>query len=185
MNGKNILLVTCVFPPEPVVSANISYDLAIELSKKNNVKVLSPNPSRPKNYKFNNIVLSENFEHIKLNSFIYPDSRLLGRTIESFSFGLSVRNYINKYRNLIDVVYINSWPIFSQFIISQTCKKYNIPYIIHIQDIYPETIFYKKSIFNLVPNLVLKFIDRIVLKNSFKVITISPQMLNYISTSRK
>lgn len=46
-NTKRILIVTAVFPPEPVVSAQISYDLATELSKKYNVTVLCPPPTRP------------------------------------------------------------------------------------------------------------------------------------------
>jgi hypothetical protein len=57
MKDKNILIVSCVFPPEPVVSANLSFDIAGELAFKNNVTVISPLPTRPygSNYR-NNII---------------------------------------------------------------------------------------------------------------------------------
>jgi hypothetical protein len=49
-----ILLVTAVFPPEPVVSANLSFDIAGELAKKHEVTVISPKPTRPFNKVFDN-----------------------------------------------------------------------------------------------------------------------------------
>ena len=46
----NILIISAVFPPEPVVSANLSRDLAEELSKNNQVTVLCPKPTRPNGF---------------------------------------------------------------------------------------------------------------------------------------
>ena len=44
----NILIVSCVFHPEPVVSSKSSFSLAVNLASKNNdVRVLAPFPSRP------------------------------------------------------------------------------------------------------------------------------------------
>ena len=45
-----ILIISAVFPPEPVVSAQISYDLAENLCKQNEVTVLCPKPTRPFGY---------------------------------------------------------------------------------------------------------------------------------------
>ena len=36
---KRVLIISALFPPEPVVSANLSFDIASEVSKKNNVTV--------------------------------------------------------------------------------------------------------------------------------------------------
>jgi hypothetical protein len=50
-----VVVISAVFPPEPVVSATLSADLARELAKKNNVTVLSPMPSRPLGFKFGSL----------------------------------------------------------------------------------------------------------------------------------
>ena len=50
--GK-IVIVSCVFPPEPVVSATLSYDIAMRLcALGKEVVVVCPRPSRPLNYAF-------------------------------------------------------------------------------------------------------------------------------------
>ena len=49
---KKILIISCVFPPEPVVSAQMSLDIAEALSKNNDVTVISPRPTRPMDFKF-------------------------------------------------------------------------------------------------------------------------------------
>ena len=48
---KKVLLALSVFPPEPIVSANLMADLAEELSKTYIVTVLRPHPTRPKGFK--------------------------------------------------------------------------------------------------------------------------------------
>ena len=44
---KNILIISAVFHPEPLTSAMMNYDLAVELAKEHKVTVLRPKPSRP------------------------------------------------------------------------------------------------------------------------------------------
>lgn len=49
---KKIVMVAAVFYPEPIVSANLLTQLAIELAKRYEVTVLRPYPTRPKGFKF-------------------------------------------------------------------------------------------------------------------------------------
>ena len=78
--GK-IVIVSCVFPPEPVVSATLSYDIAMRLcALGKEVVVVCPRPSRPLNYAFDESKKDYPFEQVVLDSYVYPESRILGRT---------------------------------------------------------------------------------------------------------
>jgi glycosyltransferase involved in cell wall biosynthesis len=74
----------------------------------------------------------------------------------------------------------------SQYLIIKIAKKLSIPCIIHIQDIYPESLTSK------LPKVVGRFfyhlllpVDRFILKNATKVLGISENMISYLSTTRK
>lgn len=182
---KRILIISCVFPPEPIVSAQLSLDIATELSKNNSVVVLSPKATRPENFIFAISNQKYSFEHVIVTSYTYPQSKIVGRMRESFSFGKFCANYIQENFRKINVIYLNSWPLLSQFLIIKTAKKFNIPCITHVQDIYPESITNKlpfaKSLFY---NLLLP-IDKYVLRNSSSILCISENMKNQLQTIRK
>lgn len=187
---KNILIITAVFPPEPVTSATLNYDLAVALSKKNNVTVLTPRPSRPAGFDFSNIIANEDkrFKHIILNSFVHPASSFWGRMKESKSFGKAAAKYIEQHHNEIDFVYNDGWQLFSLYIDAKVCVKYDIPYIVPVQDIYPESVLTK------IPNIcgshafvktLLSGKDNYYLKHAVKIRTITDSMAQYLSRSRK
>lgn len=185
--ANRILIVSALFPPEPVVSANLSYDIASKLADEGrDVVVLTPIPSRPLNYHFPDITITYPFEHILLHSYICPGSKTFGRLRESYSFGRSVSNYLAKHYSDIGAIYINSWPLFSQWLIAKTARRYNIPYCIHVQDVYPES-FAEKA-----PSVIGKFIkalfmpmDKFILCHAKKVIAISPSGAKYLSETRR
>lgn len=182
----NILIISAVFPPEPVVSANLSKDIALELSKNNEVTVLCPSPSRPLGFHFESLKKEEKYKIIRVNSFVCAESKLTGRFKESFSFGKHCAKYIRKNFKNIDCIYLNSWPLASQYLIIKKAKKYNIPCILHIQDIYPESLAGKlpgllRSFFY---HLLLPF-DKFIIQNASKVLCISPNMISYLSEKRK
>lgn len=185
MNSKNILIVSSVFPPEPVVSANLSYDIAVELSKKNNVTVISPFPTRPFGFKFLKKNINSSFSLINLNSYTCPEFNIFGRFMESYSFGKACSNYIKKNKNHIDIIYINTWPIFAQYLTVKEAYKFGIPIITHIQDVYPESLSAKIPRLAFIFNLIFISIDKIILKKSKKIIAISEKMKNHLSNSRK
>ena len=181
----NILIISAVFPPEPVVSANLSKDLAEELSKNNQVTVLCPKPTRPNGFIMNNNFEPDNYKVLRLNSFTCPSSNLIGRFRESFSFGRRCQNYIKANHDNIDLIYANTWPFLAQYFTIRTSKKFKIPLIIHVHDVYPESLSNKIPILKTLLNFILLPIDKFVLNNSTKIIAISKNMKNYLINTRK
>lgn len=181
-----ILIVTAVFPPEPVVSANLSFDIANALAVKEEVTVISPPPTRPFGMTFNKDMESKEypFEHIVLDTYTCPKSRLMGRAKESYSLGIATRKYIEANHQNIEVIYANTWPLFAQKYLAESASEYNIPLVLHIQDIYPETISEKIPFAGSMINKLLLPVDRGILRNSTKIITISYKMREYLIESR-
>lgn len=181
---KKILIISCVFAPEPVVSATISMDVAQALSKVNDVTVISPKPTRPLGYKFNQNQNTYPFQHIVAESFTCPKSKIYGRMKESYSFGKWCENYIKKNHENIDVIYMNSWPMFSQMFISKAAEKFNIPLITHVMDIYPESIVNKLPMMKSFFYRALLPMDKNILQRSKKILTISENMKDQLQKSR-
>lgn len=183
---KKILIISAVFPPEPVVSAMLSKDLAEALSEENDVIVISPPPTRPLHYKFHREETPQppKYTHIIANSFTCPESKILGRMKESYSFGKFCAKYIEKEQDKIEVIYQNTWPLLGQLFVSQKAKQFKIPLITHVMDIYPESLISKLPFFkNLVFRMFLP-IDKKILNRSERIICISDKMKNTLSESR-
>lgn len=155
------------------------------LSKNNNVQVVCPNPTRPHGFIFENKMADHDCNVMKLNSYTCSESKIMGRLRESYSFGVHCAWYIANNRDKIDIIYANTWPLFSQYFTVKAAKKYNIPIAIHVQDVYPESLSSKLPILNPLLNFLLLPIDKYVLGNATKVIAISSKMKNYLVNSRK
>lgn len=189
LNGMNVLIVSAVFPPEPVVSAKISRDLALALSKSYQVTVLAPKPSRPFGFNFDVAQKDHNddypFKLVYINSFISPRSNFMTRFYESISFGLKCRQYIKGKKGKFDKIYMNSWPIFSQYFIVKIAKKFRIPIVTHIQDVYPEALKSKlpQSVYRVFHFFLIR-IDKYIFRNSNKIIAISEGMKSELANSR-
>ncbi len=180
-----ILIVSALFPPEPVVSANLSFDIASELSYRNDVVVITPEPTRPYGMKFNpGHKTNSRFKHVILNSFTYPRSAILGRLRESYSLGRHAKHYIENNHQDIEVIYGNVWPLFAQYLLANTASKYRIPFVIHVQDIYPESLSSKLGILGFTIRKLILPIDRNTLHKAKKIITISEQMKTYLEQTR-
>lgn len=183
---QNVLIISCVFPPEPVVSANLSFDLATQLSKNHNVVVVSPKPTRPMGYVFSGITLDTYpFKHIILNSYTQPKSAFVGRFRESYSFGKACEAYIKANNQKISVIYLNTWPLLSQFFVVRAAKKFNIPTVLHIQDIYPEALINKlpKWLKSIAHQLFFP-IESYTTKYSTSIVTISEGMQSLLAVTR-
>lgn len=179
-----ILIISAVFPPEPVVSALLSRDLADELARKHNVVVLCPKPTRPHGFKFDNKFEPTNYEVIHLNSYTCPQSNLLGRFRESYSFGKKCYKYIVANHHNIGVIYVNTWPLPAQYYTARAAMKFDIPFVIHIQDIYPESLSQKLPFGSSLLNKFLLPFDKYVLKNVNNIIAISRKMNDYLVKTR-
>ena len=180
----NILIISAVFSPEPVVSAKLSEDLANILSESHNVSVIAPKPTRPFGFEFNDQIKKRPFTLINLNSYTSPESNAIGRLRESYSFGIACKKYIKENHKTIDIIYMNSWPIFAQYFTAKVACKYNISLITHVQDVYPESLSNKMPLLGGLLNILLKPIDKFTLKKSKKVIAISKKMRDYLSRTR-
>ena len=182
---KNILLVSAVFPPEPVVSSKLSLDIAQSLSKNHCVTVISPFPSRPFGFHLNKVSSNQGFKHIQLDSYICAQSRILGRLKESYSFGLACKAYILDNQSQIDCIYMSTWPVLAQYFTAKVAHKLSIPIVTHVQDIYPESLSTKMPILGVLFNLLFMPLDKVILGKSKKVIVISEKMKKYLAKSRQ
>jgi glycosyltransferase involved in cell wall biosynthesis len=180
-----ILIISGVFPPEPVVAALLAKDLAESIAKNYRVMVITPKPTRPLGFSFSGSSRSiGEFEHIVLDSYTYPKSRMLGRLRESFSFGMHSSRHIKMNRDEIQCCYVSAWPLIGQYLIIRTLKKFSIPSVLHIQDIYPESLSNKIPLFGKIIKTILLPLDKYILKNSSKVIANSENMCNEFKRSR-
>ena len=182
----NILVVACNFPPEPNVMASISYDVAERLSRDHSVTVLAPHPSRPAGYDFSKSQpVKGNFEVVRLNSFIYTASKIIGRSKESISVGKAVAKYLKVNHSKFDVVYMMVNPYFAEFIIARAAKKYQLPLVRHIQDVFPEPLVRRVPV---VGKLMFKLalpVDKYILKHSARTIVIGERIKHYVANTRK
>jgi len=149
LNTKNILILTCVFSPEPVVSSRMAHDLAISLSETGNtVRVICPYPSKTSGklysgYKRRIWSIDKEFNEfdvIRCMSFLSPKSTLLNRFLENVSFGLISSIYLFFMKKKPDVIYLNTWPLFASFMNIFVAKLFKIKIIRSIKDVYPESL---------------------------------------------
>lgn len=185
---KNILIISAVFPPEQVTSALMTYDIARELAKSYKVTVLRPRPTRPIGAHFDNVEPErEPFETILADTYTCPESRLIGRMKESISFSKQCVKYIKVHKEEIDFIYNGAWQLFGVNIVAKAAVKYNIPYLITVQDIYPESLLtghhYPKIVEKCVKCLFLPM-DKYYTSHAYKVRTISEEMADYMSETR-
>ena len=185
---NRILIISAVFPPEQVTSAFLNYDLAKELAKDYKVTVLRPKPTRPIGASFQEDWSDPDFETVLIDSYTHPESELLGRFREARDFSKKSVKYLKAHKDEIDFVYNDGWQLFGLNIIAKACVKYNIPYIVPIQDIYPECLLTKANypgILKKTIEAVLKPIDKYYQKHAYRVRTISDEMADYLSSTRK
>ncbi len=186
---KRILIATAVFPPEPVVSANLLMDLAVELSKDFDVTVIKPKPTRPFGFKQSQFEDHNQYEIVTVSdSYVCPQSSLIGRLRESISFGIKVAEYIDWNKDKIDLIYNAVWPLYGKNIVAKAAIRNNIRYLTNVQDIYPESILSKLpnwKICQWIINGLFLNIDKYTQRNAVAIHTISDGMADYLSESRK
>jgi glycosyltransferase involved in cell wall biosynthesis len=190
-----ITIISAVYPPEPQVSARMSYDLARYLASQGYyVTVLCPKPSRPLSADYSQYMNTnkavETCENgvkiVRLPSFVAPKARLLLRMWESFSFGYMVIKYLATVQKRPDVLYVNSWPMFAQALIARFSKIKGIPMVLQIMDTYPEALTSKLPAFlRSVIHLPLMRLDTWIARASVKVVVISENMRRTYTESRK
>ena len=185
---KHILIISSVFPPEQVTSALMTYDIAKELTKSYSVTVLRPHPTRPVDAHFENAELQgETFKTIVIDSYTCPESRIFGRMKESISYSKQCVKYIKANKHDIEFIYNGAWQLFGVYMVAKAAVKFNIPYLITIQDIYPESLLtshhYPSFIERCINDMFIPM-DKYYTSHAVKVRTISDEMADYMSQTR-
>jgi len=123
------------------------------------------------------VVREDGVDVVRLPSFTAPEFRIVSRVLESFSFGHHACRYLKQHLADVDVVYANVWPLFSQAFVARYCQRHGIPLVLHIQDIYPESLLSKLSSFwsgMVAPPLTM--LDRWIARQATRVVVISNSM---------
>ena len=163
------LIVSCVYPPEPVVSAHTSAQVAEMMAHLGySVSVVTNFPNRPAGNLFpgfsRKLVQREQarkeIEIVRCFSTLSGKSRLLSRIAENLSFGLTA-GWQALTLERPDVIYANTWPIFSTGILVFVAWLRRVPVVMSVQDLYPESLIVQGRIreSGLVAR-VLRWIDR-------------------------
>jgi glycosyltransferase involved in cell wall biosynthesis len=186
----DIVIVNAVYPPEPVVSARLGQDLAEHLNgQSHRVTVVCPRPTRPlgATYAPHDIAPPSAGKPVihRVPSWCEPRSHVWGRIRESWSFGRQACRAMHDLET-IDLVYANTWPLLSQWYVSDFCRRRGIPLVLHIQDLYPE------SLLNRLPPLLgeicsppLMRLERAIARNAAHVVVVSESMMTQYVTQRQ
>lgn len=183
----NILIITYLFDPEPIVMSTITKDLAIFLSKEHNVKVLTSAPCRPYGYKFEEKKINDSswpFERIIMDTYTNPESTFVGRWKENHSFGKGAVSYIEKHFDEIDVMYLCVFPLFAQKRIIKCAQKHIIPVVNHIEDIYPEPFKQKIPYWGGLVYRCLLPLDKWIVRNATVSVVIGNKVKDFFVKTR-
>lgn len=183
----NVVILTYLFYPEPIVMSTITEDLALELSKNHNVTVVTSQPCRPYGYPLPKETMKPNwtFKRVVLDSYTHAKSDIIGRLKENRSFGKAAKQYIRIHHKEIDAIYMNVFPLFAQKMVIQTACKFGIKTINHIEDIYPEPFRQKMGIVGQILYKLLLPMDKWNLKNASSSVVIGPKIREYLMRTRK
>lgn len=157
------------------------------------VSVICPTPSRPIGADYarlrgHHAPVGRSVDGVNVvwvPSFTAPESRLIPRMRESWSFGRHVCRYVARQPDRPDVVYMNAWPLFGQVLIARFCRARNIPLVMQVMDIYPEALTGK-----LPPPLrgpvhaPLLWLDRWVAGQANRIVGISSSMIAHYERTR-
>jgi colanic acid biosynthesis glycosyl transferase WcaI len=188
-----IVIVSALFPPEPVISAQTSAHIAEALVRRGHrVTVLTPYPSRPagKLYPgfsrrlFSRQTGPEGFEIRRCFSTFSPKSSMVSRFMENLSFGLT-GGWAVVTMARPDVLYANTWPALATGILSFLCRIRHIPLVISIQDVYPESLIAQGRIrANGAIARCMRWIDGVIAQDADVVIVISERFAKIYEESR-
>jgi colanic acid biosynthesis glycosyl transferase WcaI len=177
-----ILIASCVYLPEPVVSAQTSAQVARHLACSGHlVTVVTSFPNRPAGRVFPGFVRklvprirSENgITILRCFSTLSGESRLLSRLAENLSFGLTTGCLILTCKKP-DVIYANTWPVLAAGILVFAAWLRRIPVVMSVQDLYPESLIVQGRVREngLIARL-LRWIDGAIARRCRKIIVIS------------
>jgi colanic acid biosynthesis glycosyl transferase WcaI len=175
-----VTIVSCVYPPEPAVSARTSFELGEALVERGHeVRVVCPFPSRPagviasgftRRWKSRTVEGSVLVE--RRWSALSRTSTMASRFLENLTFGLTSAIALVRGRRP-DVVYLNSWPLFATLLAVMALRLRRVPFVLSIQDLYPESLFAQKRAGARLAVAMLKGLDAWIARRASSVVAIS------------
>jgi len=187
-----VAVVSCVFPPEPVVSSRTSFDVARALAARgHDVTVLAPFPSRPagvlypgvRRSLFRRERSSDGFAVVRCFGTISRRSSLLSRLAENVSFGMTSSLALLVARKPA-VVYVNTWPVFAAAMVSAVARVRGVPVVFSVQDMYPESLLAQRRRGSRLAAAAVRAIDRAVTRAAAAVIVISESFAERYRSTR-
>ena len=175
-----LLIVSCVYPPEIVVSSRSSAEIASGLAERGHeVVVIAPRPSRAGSTDHQDRRPSRPKEagalRVKHCSTL-PSLRstMSRRFLEYVSFGLTSAFALLREAGGARVVYANTWPIFGSGPVALAAKLRGVPLVLSVQDVYPESLVAQSRV---APGSLtfrfLEWIDGAVARSAAAVIVIA------------
>ncbi len=176
-------IVSCIFTPEPIVSARTSADLAEQLARDGHrVRVIAAFPNRPAGKLFDGYHRRmwtwdrgfAEYRVLRVFSMLSTESSILSRFLENLSFGITAALAV-LFLDKPDAIYGNVWPIFAQGLLALVCRVRHIPLILSVQDVYPESLATLGRIGNRRSWLVrlFRWIDRMAKQSAAATVVIS------------
>jgi colanic acid biosynthesis glycosyl transferase WcaI len=143
-----VVIVSPVFPPEPVVSSRTSWQIAEALAAQGHaVTVITAFPNRPagrlfpgySRRPFRRETLPSGVAVIRCLASLSRRSRMTSRLAENVSFGVTSALALAAAPRP-DVVYAITWPIFALALVTLVARARGVPLVSSIQDVYPESL---------------------------------------------
>jgi glycosyltransferase involved in cell wall biosynthesis len=177
-----VTIVSCVFPPEPVVSSITSSHLALELARLgHDVTVITAFPSRPAGRLYpsyqRNLFQNEQHESgyriVRCFATTSPQSTMASRFLENLSFGVTSA-CAALFSRRADVIYANTWPIFAQAFVLIVAFLRGSRLVLSLQDVYPESLLSQQRIRKLgFVARTLRWVDTMIARRSDALVVIS------------
>jgi glycosyltransferase involved in cell wall biosynthesis len=187
------LIVSCVFPPEPVVSARTSRDVAETMAERGHeVTVIAPFPNRPAGRVYPGFRRkwrdrrkeSRGFEVVRCLSAVSRRPSLASRLLESVSFAMSA-GWTALVSRHPSIIYANTWPILGTGVLLTVARLRGIPLVINVQDLYPESLVSQNRIARSGPAARwLRRLDGFIARHSAAVVLVSDRFLSVYGEGR-
>lgn len=189
----DVLIVSAVYPPEPVVSAQTSAQIASALRARGyTVCVVTNFPNRPAGRLFPGVSrkfaqrehTTNGIEIVRCFSTLSPESTMRSRMLENLSFGLTGSWQVLTGKKP-DVIYSNTWPIVATGILYLIAWLRRIPIVLSVQDVYPEVlIVQQRTVENSLLARLMRWIDGVIARRSAHVIVISKRFAEIYRNQR-
>lgn len=186
-----ITILSCVFPPEPIVAGRAAHDVARELiARGHQVTAVTPFPNRPSGRLYAGFrrapfrtEADSGLRIVRCFSILSQSSSMLSRMAENVSFGVT-SSLALLFGRKPAVMYMNSWPIFASAMAAAVARLRGIPTVVSLQDIYPESLLSQRRRGGKLIAGVLLALDRFVVRGAAAVVAISDSFAEHYLRTR-